>query len=158
MLEKIKNWIIKVWNKHKDNLEPEEYNLSHDRFAKLIFNDIITIIPSLMLTKYNSISVDYYNAKAEKFYMQVFCNTYSNSNNSKFQKERYKKIDYYWYFSLYIDKNNFGSSFQQLVTVRNILKSLTKEETHYSQDEINKLMEKARELDKENIKKDVDNS
>ena len=47
MLERIKNWIIKVWDKRKDNLEPEEYNLSHDKFAKLIFNDILTIIPSL---------------------------------------------------------------------------------------------------------------
>lgn len=158
MLEKIKNWIIKVWDKHKDNLEPEEYNLSPNKFAKLIFTDILTIIPSLMLSKYNTISINYYNTKDEMFSIQVFCNIYSNNELSKFQRERCNRADYYWHFELYIDKNNFGSSYQQLVTIRNILKNLTKEETHYSQDEIDILMKKARELDKENIKKDVDNS
>lgn len=158
MLEKIKNWIIKVWNKHKDNLEPEEYNLSHDKFAKLIFNDIVTMIPSLIFTKYNTISVEYCNTKSERFFIQVFCNIYSNNELSKFQRERCNRVDYYWHFELYIDKNNFGSSYQQLVTARNILKSLIKEEPHYSQNEINKLMRKARELDRENIEKDVDNS
>lgn len=158
MLEKIKNWIIKIWDKHKDNLEPEEYKLSHDRFAKLILTDILTMIPSLMLSEYNTISINYYNIKNESFYIHVFCNIYKNNELSKFQKERCNKKEYKWNLVCRIDKNNFDSSFQQLVTVRNILKSLTKEETHYSQDEINKLMEKARELDRENIKKDVDNS
>lgn len=158
MLEKIKNWIIKVWDKHKDNLEPEEYKLSHDRFAKLILTDILTMIPSLMLSEYNTISIEFFNAKKEKFFIQVFCNIYENNENSKFQRERCNNVDYYWHFELYIDKNNFGSSYQQLVTARNILKSLIKEEPHYSQNEINKLMKKARELDKENIEKDVDNS
>lgn len=87
-----------------------------------------------------------------------FCNIYTNDYNSKFQKERGNKEKYEWNLTCRIDKNNFDSSFQQLVTVRNILKNLTKEEPHYSQDEINKLMEKARELDRGNIKKDVDNS
>lgn len=158
MLEKIKNWTIKVWDKHKNILEPEEYKLSHDKFAKLIFNDIVTMIPSLMFTKYNTISVEYCNIKSERFFIRVFCNIYSNNELSKFQRERCNKVDYYWWYNLYIDKNNFGNSCQQLITIRNILKSLTKEETHYSQDEINKLMEKARELDRENIEKDVDNS
>lgn len=158
MLERIKNWIIKVWDKRKDNLEPEEYNLSHDKFAKLIFNDILTIIPSLMQSEYNTISVEFFNAKNERFFIQVFCNIYENNENSKFQKERCNNVDYYWHFELYIDKNNFGNSCQQLITFRNILKNLTKKETHYSQDEINKLMEKARELDRENIEEDVDNS
>lgn len=63
MLEKIKNWIIKVWNKHKDNLEPEEYNLSHDRLAKLILTDILIMIPSLMLSKYNTVSVQFINSR-----------------------------------------------------------------------------------------------
>lgn len=158
MLEKIKNWIIKVWDKHKENLEPEEYNLSPNKFAKLIFTDILTIIPSLMLSKYNTISINYYNTKDEMFSIQVFCNIYKNNEFSKFQRERYDKVDYCWCFILYIDKNNFNSSCQQLITVRNILKSLTKEETHYSQEEINKLMKKARELDRRNSEKDVDNS
>ena len=158
MLEKIKNWIIKVWDKHKDNLEPEEYKLSHDRFAKLILTDILTMIPSLMLSKYNTISINYYNTKNEKFSIHVFCNIYKNNEFSKFQRERYDKVDYCWSSSLYIDKNNFGSSCQQLITIRNILKSLAKEETHYSQDEINILMIEAMELDRRNSKKDVDNS
>lgn len=158
MLEKIKNWIIKVWNKHKDNLEPEEYNLSHDKFAKLIFNDIVTMIPPLIFTKYNTISVEYCNTKSERFFIQVFCNIYENNENSKFQKERCNNVDYYWHFELYIDKNNFSNSYQQLIVFRDILKSLTKEEPHYSQDEINKLMKKAWELDRENTKIDVDNS
>ena len=72
MLEKIKNWIIKVWDKHKDNLEPEEYKLSHDRFAKLILTDILTMIPSLMFTKYNTISVEYCNTKSERFLFKYF--------------------------------------------------------------------------------------
>lgn len=88
----------------------------------------------------------------------LFCNIYTNGYNSEFQKERGDKEEYKWNLACRIDKNNFGSSFQQLVTVRNILKSLTKEEPHYSQDEINKLMEKARELDRKNIKNDVNNS
>lgn len=158
MLKRIKNWIIKVWDKRKDNLEPEEYNLSHDKFAKLIFNDILTIIPSLMQSEYNTISVNFCNIKKERLIIQVFCNIYRNSKNSKFQRERCNRKDYYWHFDLYIDKNNFGSSYQQLVTARNILKSLIKEEPHYSQDEISNLMEKARELDRENIEEDVDNS
>ncbi len=158
MLEKIKNWIIKVWNKHKDNLEPEEYKLSHDKFAKLILTDIFTMIPSLMLSEYNTVSVQFLNSRKNEFMIILFCNIYDNDYSSKFQKERGNKVDYCWCSNLYIDKNNFGSSCQQLVTVRNILKSLTKEETHYSQDEINKLMEKARELDRENIEEDVDNS
>lgn len=150
MLEKIKSWIIKIWDKHKNNLELEEYKLSHDKFAKLIFNDIVTMIPSLMFTKYNTISVEYCNTKSERFFIQVFCNIYSNNELSKFQRERCNRVDYYWHFELYIDKNNFGSSYQQLVTARNILKSLIKEEPHYSQDKISNLMEKARELDREN--------
>lgn len=158
MLEKIKNWIIKVWNKHEDNLEPEEYKLSHDKLAKLILTDILAMLPSLMASEYNTISVEFFNAKNERFLIQVFCNIYENNENSKFQKERCNREDYYWHFELYIDKNNFGSSFQQLVTARNILKSLTKEEPHYSQDEINELMKKACKLDRENTKIDVDNS
>ena len=63
MLEKIKNWIIKIWDKHKDNLEPEEYKLSHDRFAKLILTDILTMIPTLMLSEYNTISVKFTNTR-----------------------------------------------------------------------------------------------
>lgn len=162
MLERIKNWIIKVWDKHKNNLEPEEYKLSHDKFTKLIFTDILAMIPSLMQSEYNTISVDFCNTKNERFFIQVFCNIYRNNEISKFQKERCNNIDYYWLFELYIDKNNFGNSCQQLIAFRDILKSLTKEEPHYSQDEINKIMEKARKLDRErdreNIKKDVDNS
>lgn len=93
-----------------------------------------------------------------EFMITLFCNIYTNGYNSEFQKERGDKEEYKWNLACRIDKNNFGSSFQQLVTVRNILKSLTKEEPHYSQDEINKLMEKARELDRKNIKNDVNNS
>lgn len=47
MLKKIKNWIIKIWDKYKDNLEPEEYKLSHDKFAKLMLTDILTMIRHL---------------------------------------------------------------------------------------------------------------
>lgn len=158
MLEKIKNWIIKIWDKYKDNLEPEEYKLSHDRFAKLIFNDILTIIPSLMLSKYNSILFEYGNLHNGIITVDIYCNIFKKRDSSQFQINRCDKKEYHWNICLYIDKNNFGSSLQQLVTVRDILKSLTKEEPHYSQDEINKLMEKARELDRKNIKKDVDNS
>lgn len=157
MLEKIKNWIIKVWNKHKDILEPEEYNLSHDRFAKLIFNDILCIMPPLMLTKYNAIFINYYNASSNRIYIQVFCNFFDNNENSEFQsefqKERSSKEEYKWNLDIVIDKNNFGNSCQQLIVFRNILKSLTKEEPHYSQDEINKLMKKANELDKKKYQK-----
>lgn len=153
MLEKIKNWIIKVWDKHKDNLEPEEYKLSHNKFAKLILTDILTMIPSLMLSEYNTISVQFINSRKNEFMITLFCNIYTNDYNSKFQKERGNKEKYKWNLDCMIDKNNFGSSCQQLVTIRNILKNLTKEETHYSQNEINKLMRKARELDRENIEK-----
>ena len=158
MLEKIKNWIIKIWDKYKDNLESEEYKLSHDRFAKLIFTDILTIIPSFMLSEYNTISIQFTNARKNEFMITLFCNIYTNGYNSEFQKERGDKEEYKWNLACRIDKNNFGSSFQQLVTVRNILKSLTKEEPHYSQDKISNLMEKARELDRENIEEDVDSS
>lgn len=153
ILEKIKNWIIKVWNKYKDNLEPEEYKLSHDRLAKLMLTDILTMIPSLMLSEYNTISVQFINSRKNEFMITSFCNIYTNDYNSKFQKERGDKEEYKWNLTCRIDKNNFGSSFQQLVTVRIILKSLTKEEPHYSQDEINKLMKKAWELDRKNTKK-----
>lgn len=158
MLEKIKNWIIKIWNKHKDNLEPEVYNLSPNRFAKLIFTDILVTILKIMLSKYNTVSIQFVNLRKDEFTITLFCNIYNNSYNSEFQKERYNKVGYYWYLILYINKNNFGSSCQQLITIRNILKSLTKEETHYSQDEINKLMIEAMELDRRNSEKDVDNS
>ena len=158
MLEKIKNWRIKIWDKHKEDLELEEDNLSSNKFAKLILTDILTMIPSLMLSEYNTISIKYYNTENENFYIHVFCNIYENNELSKFQKERCNKKEYKWNLICRIDKNNFGNSCQQLITIRNILKNLTKEETHYSQDEINKLMEKARELDRENIEKDVDNS
>ena len=158
MLEKIKNWIIKVWDKHKDNLEPEEYKLSHDRFAKLILTDILTMIPSLMLSKYNTISVQFINSRKNEFMISSFCNIYDDDYNSKYQKERVNKEEYKWNLNCIIDKNNFGSSCQQLITIRNILKNLTKEETHYSQDEINILMIEAMELDRKNSKKDVDNS
>lgn len=154
MLEKIKNWIIKVWDKHKDNLEPEEYNLSHDKFAKLILTDILIMIPSLMLSKYNTISVQFINLRKNEFMNEFmitsFWSIYDNDYNSKFQKERGDKEEYKWNLNCIIDKNNLGSSCQQLITIRNILKSLTKEETHYSQDEINKLMKEAMELDGRN--------
>lgn len=158
MLEKIKNWIIKLWDKHKDNLEPEEYKLSHDRLAKLILADILIMIPSLMLSKYNTVSVQFINSRKNKFMISSFCNIYDNDYNSKYQKERGNKKEYKWNLNCTIDKNNFGSSCQQLITIRNILKNLTKEETHYSQDEINKLMMEAMELDRRNSEKDVDNS
>ena len=158
MLEKIKNWIIKIWNKHKDNLEPEEYKLSHDKFAKLILTDILVMIPPLILSKYNTISVQFINFKENKFMIASFCNIYTNDYNSEIQKERGNKEEYKWNLNIVIDKNNFGNSCQQLIAFRNILKSLTKEEPHYSQDEINKIMRKAWELDRENIEKDVNNS
>ena len=158
MLERIKNWIIKIWNKHKDNLEPEEYKLSHDKFAKLILTDILAMIPPLILSEYNTISVQFINFKENKFMIVSFCNVYTNDYNSEIQKERGNKEEYKWNLDIVIDKNNFGNSCQQLIAFRDILKSLTKEKPHYSQNEINKLMRKARELDKENIKKDVDNS
>ena len=94
MLERIKNWIIKVWDKRKDNLEPEEYNLSHDKFAKLIFNDILTIIPSFMLSEYNTISIQFTNARKNEFMITLFCNIYTNGYNSEFQKERGDKEEY----------------------------------------------------------------
>lgn len=140
MLEKIKNWIIKI------------------RFTKLILTGILTMIPTLMLSEYNTILIEFTNTRKNEFMISIFCNIYNNKYRSKFQKERCNKKEYKWNLDCRIDKNNFNSSFQQLVTIRNILKNLTKEETHYSQDEIDILMKKARELDKENIKKDVDNS
>lgn len=140
MLEKIKNWIIKI------------------RFTKLMLTGILTMIPTLMLSEYNTILIEFTNTKKNEFMISIFCNIYNNKYRSKFQKERCNKKEYKWNLDCRIDKNNFNSSFQQLVTIRNILKNLTKEETHYSQDEIDILMKKARELDKENIKKDVDNS
>lgn len=158
MLERIKNWIIKVWNKREDNLEPEEYKLSHDKFAKLILTDILAMIPSLMKSEYNTISIDFCNTKKDRLFIQAFCNIYENNENSKFQRERCNNVNYYWHSELYIDKNNFDSNCQQLIAFRDILKSLTKEEPHYSQDEINELMKKAWELDRENTKIDVDNS
>lgn len=140
MLEKIKNWIIKI------------------RFTKLILTGILTMIPTLMLSEYNTILIEFTNTRKNEFMISIFCNIYNNKYRSKFQKERGNKEEYKWNLDCRIDKNNFGNSCQQLITIRNILKSLTKEETHYSQDEINKLMEKARELDRENIEKDADNS
>jgi hypothetical protein len=158
MLEKIKNWIIKVLDEHKDNLESEKYNLSPDKFAKLIFTDILITIPKVMLSKYNTISIQFKNTRKNEFMIVLFCNIYGNDHNSKLQKERKGKEDYKWDLDCIIDKNNFGSSCQQLITVRNILKNLTKEETHYSQNEIDKLMKKAKELDRKTIKEDVNNS
>lgn len=156
MLEKIENWIIKVWdkvkvwNKVKDKkLKTLLYNI----FAKLILADIFTTIPSLMLSEYNTVSVQFINTRKNEFIISSFCNIYSNNHNSEFQKERNNKEEYAWSLNCKIDKNNFGNSFQQLVTVRSILKNLTKEETHYSQDEISILMINARRLDKENTEK-----
>jgi hypothetical protein len=116
------------------------------------------MIPPLILSEYNTISVQFINFKENKFMIVSFCNVYTNDYNSEIQKERGNKEEYKWNLDIVIDKNNFGNSCQQLIAFRDILKSLTKEEPHYSQNETNKLMRKARELDKENIKKDVDNS
>lgn len=140
MLEKIKNWIIKI------------------RFTKLILTGILTMIPTLMLSEYNTILIEFTNTRKNEFMISIFCNIYNNKYRSKFQKERGNKEEYKWNLDCRIDKNNFGNSCQQLITIRNILKSLTKEETHYSQDEINKLMKKAWELDRKNTKNDVNNS
>ena len=158
MLERIKNWIIKIWSKHEDELEPENYKLSHDKLAKFMFNDILTIIPSLMLTEYNTISIDYYNTSSNRTYIQVFCNIFDNTENSEFQKERCDKKDYCWQTKVFIDKDNFSASCQQLIALREILNSITKKNGHYSQNEIDILMETALINDRSDIEKDVNNS
>lgn len=45
MLEKIKNWIIKI------------------RFTKLILTGILTMIPTLMLSEYNTILIEFTNTR-----------------------------------------------------------------------------------------------